>query len=329
MDTTVFWIAVAFAEAATSGGVALINKRLLSTLDPIATAMLVRAVSVVTIVVVTAPLTLLHLWSLTYEMTWAAAGYVTLLAVFGWFIAQNAYYFALRSGPISVVAPVSSTALLFTALFATVFIGAALGGPTLAGLFITVAGVVAIARADRPHTVLVAEGPAPGAALDPAVAGPRPIGWTRSVPLAVALALVGAAGWGMAPVLIQLAVESVGHATVTMIVLAQSLGLLMTVGLAAVRRVPLTIRTLTAVELRRTRRLAVVTGVLEGSCAVLFYLIIEHLGSVQAALIVATVPVFAIVWGVLFLRERPSRRLALGIVVTLLGVFVATADRLW
>jgi drug/metabolite transporter (DMT)-like permease len=308
----------------------LINKRLLSCLDPVATNMLVRVVSVVTIVVVTAPLTLLHKWSLTYDMTWAAAGYVTILAVVGWLIAQNAYYFALRSGRVSVVAPITSTDLLFTALFATVFIGGVLGNLTLTGLFITVAGIFAIARADREDAVAAADGLAAEGVLvaAPAVDEPRPAGWARSVPLVIVLALIGAAGWGMAPVLIQLAVESVGGASVTMIVMAQGLGLLMTVGVASIRRVPLTTRKLTPVERRRARRLTTITGVLEGSCAVLFYLIIEHLGSVQTALIAATVPVFAIFWSILFLHERLSRRLTLGIVVTLLGVFLATVDRL-
>ena len=153
--------------------------------------------------------------------------------------------------------------------------------------------------------------------------GPR-----GSLPLVVLLALISAAGWGLAPVLIQMAQQSVGGASVTMILQAQGMGLLMIIGVVLARRVPLATRTLTSVERRRARRLVIVAGTIEGSCAILFYLIIEHLGSVQTALITATTPIFAIAWSAVFLHERLSRSLAIGVLVTLLGVFIATADRL-
>jgi len=337
-----FWVAVALFESACSGGVVLLNKRLLTCLDPVATNMLVRGVSVTTIVVATAPLTLLHLWSLTYHMTWAAAGYITVLAVAGWLIGQNLYYFALRSGRVSVVIPVTSTDLLFTALFASIFIGGVLGKLTIAGLFLAVAGIIVIARSeDRPSATATTqavtgqaeEDPFPPPAFAPSVHDATPTTsptatWRRSVAAAVLLAAASAAGWGLAPVLIQLAERSVGGASVTMIVQAQGLGLLMISTVVFLRRVPLSTRQLTPVERRRARRLVSITGMLEGSCAVLYYIIIEHLGSVLTALIAATTPVFALLWSALLLRERLSRQLALGIAVTLTGVFLATVDRL-
>ncbi len=345
--TFLAWVGVAFFETAMSGGVALLNKHLLTCLDPVATNMLVRGVSVVTIVTVTAPLTLLGEWSLTYDMTWEAAGYITILAVVGWLIAQNFYYFALRSGRVSVVIPVVSTDLLFTALFAVLFIGGGLGPLTVVGLFVAVAGVSAIARAERLDAAQAAHAPCAaevadvpdvvvtdGLGSEPVPLAPpletpvEPHGLTRSVPIVVLLALASAAGWGLAPVLIQLAQRSVGGTTVTMIVQAQGMGLLMIMGIAMARHAPLTTRRLTAAERRRARRLVIITGMIEGSCAILYYLIVEHLGPVQSAVIVATSPIFAILWSALFLRERLSRRLAVGVVITLVGVFLATAERL-
>ncbi len=340
--TFLLWVGIAFFETALSGGVVLLNKHLLTCLDPVITNMMVRAVSFGTILVVTAPLTLLDVWSLTYDMTWEAAGYITILAVVGWLIAQNLYYFALRSGRVSVVVPIVSTDLLFTALFATLFIGGVLGNLTVAGLFIAVAGVVAITRAERrdridliePTDVVVADGlsqePIPPPSPPPPETGlvEEPRGLARSAPVAIVLALASAAGWGLAPVLIQLAQQSVGGTSVTMILQAQGLGLLMIIGVALIRRKPFTTRRLTPTERRRARRLVAITGAIEGSCAILFYLIVENLGSVQSAIIVATKPIFAILWGALFLHERVSRRLAIGIAITLLGVFMATADRL-
>jgi len=329
VSTVLIWVLIAFAETACSGAIVLINKRLLRCLDPVATNMLVRTVSVTTILIVTAPLTLLGVWSLTYDMTWEATGYIVILAVVGWLVAQSAYYYALRSGRVSVVVPITSTNLLFTALFATVLIGGVLGKLTLAGLLVAAIGVIAIARADRGDAV-VAEGLDDQPVLLPrdAAKPAEATGWSKSVPVAVVLALTSAAGWGLGPVLIQLAQKSLGGTTVTMIVMAQGLGALLIAGFVLIRRVPLATRTLTRVEKRRALRFVVITGMLEGACAVIFYLIIQNLGSVLTAMIAATSPIFAILWSALFLHERLSRRLAFAVALTLLGVFLATADRL-
>jgi drug/metabolite transporter (DMT)-like permease len=340
------WVLVAFGMTASAGAMVLVNKRLTRCLDPVATNMLVRGVSVVTIAAISAPLTLLHVWSLTYEITWEAAGYVALIAVVGWFVAQTAYYHALRSGKVSVVAPLTSTNLLFTALWATALVGAALGELTVTGLLISAAGIVFIARVQRRDTV-AAEGPDPQQVLvdlEPGgAAGESPVEatavhlaeeetappsrWERSVPLVVLLALVSAAGWGLGPVLIQLAQESVGGTTVTMILIAQGLGFLLLVGFVTARRAPLTARPLTSGERRRMPRLVLFIGAFEGAYAIGFYLLVQNLGPVLTAMISATTPVWAIVWGAVLLRERIGLRLGVGIAVTLLGVFLATADK--
>ena len=54
--------------------------------------------------------------------------------------------------------------------------------------------------------------------------------------------------------------------------------------------------------------LIVLAGLLEASVSVLFYLTIVALGPVLTMLIMATTPVFSIVFGVIFLRERPGLR---------------------
>lgn len=346
MSTLLIWVCIAFGMTASAGAMVLMNKRLTRCLDPVATNMLVRGVAVATITVISTPLTLLHVWSLTYAMTWEAAGYVALIAVVGWFVAQNAYYHALRSGKVSVVAPLTSTNLLFTALWATALVGAALGNLTIAGLLIAAAGIVFIARVQRRDTV-AAEGPDPQQVLvetEPGGAGGKsPVGttavrlaeeepaalspWERSVPLVVLLALVSAAGWGLGPVLITLAQRSVGGTTVSMILIAQGLGFLLLLGFVAARRTPLTARPLTSLERRRLPRLVLSIGVFEGAYAIGFYLLVQNLGPVLTAMISATTPVWAIVWGAVLLRERISPRLGVGIAVTLLGVFLATADK--
>ena len=108
MSELLVWVVVAFGMTASAGAMVLVNKRLTRCLDPVATNMLVRGGAVATIAVISAPLSLLHLWSLTYDITWEAAGYVALIAVVGWFVAQTAYYHALRSAQVLAAADLPS-----------------------------------------------------------------------------------------------------------------------------------------------------------------------------------------------------------------------------
>ena len=125
-----------------------------------------------------------------------------------------------------------------------------------------------------------------------------------------------------------MAADAYGHATATMMLLSQVLGALMLGGLLLLRRTPLAARPLTPAARRTAFWLIVLAGFLEASVSVLFYLTIVALGPVLAMLIMATTPVFSIVFGVVFLRERPGLRLTLAAVVTVTGVLIATLDGL-
>jgi drug/metabolite transporter (DMT)-like permease len=94
------------------------------------------------------------------------------------------------------------------------------------------------------------------------------------------------------------------------------------------RRPALAARPLTPAARRRAAWLIVLAGLLEASVSVLFYLTIVALGPVLAMLIMATTPVFSIVFGVVLLRERPGVRLTLAAAVTVAGVLIATLDGL-
>ncbi len=87
-------------------------------------------------------------------------------------------------------------------------------------------------------------------------------------------------------------------------------------------------RTLTAPERRRATLLLVAAGLLEAVITVLFFLSIAEIGPVLTMLIMATTPIFTIVFGVAFLRERPGLRLVLAAVVTVAGVMIAALDGL-
>jgi drug/metabolite transporter (DMT)-like permease len=141
----------------------------------------------------------------------------------------------------------------------------------------------------------------------------------------VLLSLATAAGWGLAPVVIQLAQRSVGGPSATMMLQSQVLGLVLVAPLALRRRGTLFTHRLSADERRLVIWLVAASGALEATFSVIYYLLIDHLGAVLTTIIVATSPIFSIVGGVVVLRERLGLKLAIGAGVTLAGVFLALA----
>lgn len=314
--TFLIWVAIAFAEAALWGAVVVIDKRILRVVSPLPVNFTVRLVCVTTLIVVMLPLAFLHLWTLGFGMTWAAAGYIAVYSLLTWLLAFNFYYVVLRSGKVGLVIPLTSIDPLFTALFAVVILGAVLQGLTVAGVVVTIAGILLITRwidRDLDQHAEVLSGEVPVTA--------------RPAPAVVTLALATAACWGLGPVLIELAQRSVGGASVTMILESQLLAVPLLGGLLRWRRPPRFTRPLTADERRRAVLLMIVVGVLESLFSVTYYLLIQEIGAVYTTLIVATSPLFAIAGGVVFLKERIGPKLALGAAVTLSGVFLATLQK--
>jgi len=309
--------------------VVIINKRVLADIDPLAVNFFVRIASIAGLLLITLPLTALRLWDNGFGINAAAAGWMALAAVTTWLIAFSAYYYALRGERVAVMAPILSTDPLWTALFAWLIIGSTFGVLTLAGMAVAMAGVLLITRwmgagddavlgavAGAAHGEVLPGPPAPGAAA------PLRAGRLRLV----ALAVLAAAGWGLGPVFIDQASTAYGKPTATMMIMSQALGMLMLGAVLLGRRRPLTARALDPPERRRVALLLALGGLLEACVSVLFFLAIAEIGPVLTVLIMATTPVFALVFGVAFLRERVGLRLVLAAAVTVIGVMLAAID---
>lgn len=301
----------------------LVNKRVLDAVTPLGVNFSVRVVALLGELVLILALAAAGAWPYGFGLDLESAAWIALNAVVAWLIAFNTYYYALRGGRVSVVAPIISTDPLWTAVFAALLLGGSLDRSTVAGLLVAMAGVVLISywsggRAAEGSPQVLPPG-AEAAALSP---------HRRAAALVVLLALVTAAGWGLNPVLIELAENAYGGATAGMILESQMLGAVLLGVVILVRRSPLTSHRLVSGERRRAAGLLAAAGVLEALFAVGFYLVIDEIGSVLTTLIVASAPVFSIAGGVLLLRERLGWRLALGAAVTLAGVLLATAARL-
>ena len=340
-STYAAWIVAAFVMTALWALVVVVNKTILASVTPIAVNFFIRLVAIGGLLAITVPLTAFHLWSNGFGINAAAAGWIALAALGTWVVAFNAYYFALRGERVAVIAPITSTDPVWTAVFAWLIVGTAFGAATVAGLAVTMAGVVLISRwmgegEDRPGAELAGAaalaGAAHGEAL-PAEPGPTAAdaraGAAGAKARLIGLAVLTAAGWGLGPVLIDLAADAYGRVTATMMILSQVCGAVMLGAILLWRRQGLAARPLTPTARRKAIWLIMLAGLLESMVSVLFYLTIVALGPVLAMLIMATTPVFAIVFGIVFLRERPGLRLTLAAVVTVAGVLIATLDGLF
>ncbi|MBN2204598.1 MAG: DMT family transporter [Thermoleophilia bacterium] len=337
------WVLLAFGAAAAWGLTVVVNKRTLQYVDPFALNLLMRVPTIALIAVAAGVLTVTDAWELGFGMTWGAFVWITASAVVTWLVAFNAYYLVLRLGALGVVTPIMATDPLFTAVFAVILLNAAPGPLVIAGLVVSTAGVVLISRWMEPR----ADAVLPAVALEPLAdtgqAGSPPVPPLIAEPVAplltepappeksparlrfdvIALALLAAAGWGLGPVFIELATESLGAASATMMLQSQAMGLLMLVPIVW-RRHRVVVRRLTGPERRLVVRFVLIASVLEAYFAVAYYLLIDEIGSVLTVLIIASSPVFAILGGMRFLGERYSRKLAIGAAVTLVGVVIAT-----
>jgi len=318
-------VLVGFFLAADWALVIVINKRMLAFVHPLPLNLLLRFVTIVAILAMTVPLTAFGWWDLGFGLTLEAAGYIAASAVVTWIVAFNAYYYALRAGRASVVAPITATDPIWAALFAPLVLSTSLDPLVVAGLLVATTGVVLIARwmSEQP-------GELPEAVAVPVAAAPASPG-TTSAPRTgalgvVALSTVAAAGWGLGPVIIELAENANGGASAGMIVLSQGLGALLLGGIVLVRRSPFLTGPLGA-DRRRLLLLLLAAGALEAVFSVLYYLIIEAIGAVLTLLLTATSPLFAILGGAVFLKEHVGRRLVVAAAITIGGVVIATLAR--
>lgn len=323
--------------AASWGLVSVVNKRLLDDVHPLALNFLVRFVAVAGLLLVAVSLSAFRLWPYGFGIDLESFLLIAASAGVTWVVGFTAYTYALRAGRVGVVTPLTSTDPLWTALFSFALTGAALAVPTLAGMAVTVAGVVLLSRwlgdaamaSGAPDEIAAGASTRAGADGRAADAPSGADGGPGASAAAVVVpAVLAAATWGLSPVLVQLAEEAYGEPSAFMMVESQLLGGVALGAWILWRRTPLFTHRPDRPARRRVVWLLLASGALEVVFAVLFYVVIDELGAVMAMLLGATAPVFGVVAGVALLKERLSARLVLAIALTIAGVFVAVGARL-
>ncbi len=331
--------------------VVVVNKKVLESVSPVAVNFFIRLATVAGLLLITVPLTALDLWDNGFGINAEAAGWIALAAVAVWLDRlQRLLLRAARradrrrradlqhrpdlDGPVRLAAPRHRLRRRHARGHGRRDGGRRAhlpldgrghgcrdGGGGRGGALVERRR--GRARWPEPRTATSLPDGAKGGAAAAGAGGPD----ATSAPVRlVALAVLAAAGWGLGPVFIDLAAGAYGHTTATMMLLSQVLGAIMLGGVLLLRRTPLTPRPLSPPERRRAILLLAASGMLEAVVSVLFYLSIEAIGPVLTMLIMATTPVFSIVLGVVFLRERPGLRLTLAAAVTVAGVLIATLD---
>lgn len=307
----------------------ILSKRILASLDHVVVNFLVRGAALVALVLVGVPLTLTGAWDLGFDASWAAVGYMALSAVVTWLVAFNAYYYALHHGQVSIVVPITSSDPVFTALYSFLLLSAALALPTIVGLLVTVTGVVLLTRWMVQEEGRVEE-PAGSEALVPDPPGLGTDGGEATSRAQVSqakvalFAILTALSWGLTPILVEAAIDDIGGASLSLLMLSQGLGFVVLLPVVAQRRRHLVLRPLTKRERRTLWLLLAACGAIEALFSALFYLLVEAVGAVLTTITIATSPVFTILAGIFVLKERPGRKLLLAAAVTLAGVFIAT-----
>ena len=61
-----------------------------------------------------------------------------------------------------------------------------------------------------------------------------------------------------------------------------------------------------------------------GIAYVIFYRLLEHVGSAYAASVTFLIPIFGVIWGAVFLKEEVTATMLAGCLIVLLGTALAT-----
>jgi drug/metabolite transporter (DMT)-like permease len=305
--------------AACWGALVVVNKKALAYVDPTAMNLFMRVIGAVVLTAVGVPMSLFHLWSLGLRVNAPALGYIALGGL-EYAVSLQAYYFALRVGKVAVVAPITSTDPLWTALFAVLLAGVSLSYGMVAGLMVTTVGVVLLARYMEGDPEPLGEVTPPLVGDQTAAVGLRSLRGKEIV----ALSVVTAALWGLSPVLIQLAIRANGSLAATMFILSQAIAAVLLTPLLVFRRRPVLVAKVTPSQRRRVAAIVLASGALEAAYDALLYGVIDHIGSVLMVLILASAPVWSIAGAMLFLKDRPAPKMLLAAGIVLLGVLLAT-----
>ncbi len=220
--------------------------------------------------------------------------FLVVSQILGLGIGDGLYFEAIRRLGVARAMPISMAYPVVTVVLAVILLREPIGPLAALGIVLTMVGVYLVAVPSR-HTSL----------HEPA----RPLDWTG-----LTFAVVTAICWAGSTLTIRPALDMVDSATANAV--RMPLASLMLLGVAW--------RSGQMKEWRAIRGqllgLLLATGLSSGISATFFLVAVGHAGAARAAVLTSTSPIFAVPLSIVFLGERGTWRMAIGVALSVAGV---------
>lgn len=192
--------------------------------------------------------------------------------------------------------PISGSFPLFTLALSSVMLDEQIGWREVAGCLVTLAGVMLVASPPK------------------ASAGAPPLD-RRANLVGVGMAVAAAVLWAASGTIVKLGLDSIDAITANVIRLPVAAGVLLLLLLREPPQPPLW-------KLRgRTLLVVVLAGVLGSVLGGYLWLVgVQEIGAARASILSSTAPIFGVPLAILILKERPTRRVLLGTLLSVAGV---------
>lgn len=224
--------------------------------------------------------------------------FLTASVILGGVVGDALYISSLKSLGVSRAFPITNSYPVFTVVFSVLLLGEHITAFTLAGMALVLLGVYLVARPrGRVQT-------APLDILPP-----------QQLIRGVSLALITSILWGLSSTLVALGLQGANSFVANSV--RVPVVVLLSLAIAAQRGQLPTVRCIDRMMLR----CLLVCGLLGwGVSSSLYVAAIQLAGASRTAIVGCTAPLFAVPLSMIFLKERPGRYVALGTMLTVLGV---------
>lgn len=224
--------------------------------------------------------------------------FLTASVILGGVVGDALYISSLKSLGVSRAFPITNSYPVFTVVFSVLLLGEHITAFTLAGMALVLLGVYLVARPrGRVQT-------APLDILPP-----------QQLIRGVSLALITSILWGLSSTLVALGLQGANSFVANSV--RVPVVVLLSLAIAAQRGQLPMVRCIDRMMLR----CLLVCGLLGwGVSSSLYVAAIQLAGASRTAIVGCTAPLFAVPLSMIFLKERPGRYVALGTMLTVLGV---------
>jgi len=224
--------------------------------------------------------------------------FLTGSVIVGGVVGDALYISSLKTLGVSRAFPITNSYPIFTVIFSALLLGERIEATTLGGMALVLMGVYLVARP---------RGRVQTAPLDTIA--------PRQLLQGVALALATSALWGLASCLVALGLQGINSIVANSV--RVPVVVLLSLAIAAQRRQMGAMRLVDRAMVRSLLLAGLLGWGISGS---LYVTAVQLAGPSKTAIVSCTAPLSAVPLSVIFLKERPGRYVAIGTILSVLGV---------